>query len=158
MRAPVVCELLDAIHGNVQSAPPPQRAPLEMTTGSVLIVDDEPGMRELLRRWLQPLHYGVFEAGDSATALEMLQRHSIGVVLCNYSLPRNVGDWLIGEIRIAFPDVAVVLATADDAVPPRITLSRNVVGYLVKPFNKSLLLSAVHDALLWHNTARKQRQ
>ena len=125
-------------------------------TGSVLIVDDESAIRGLLRRWLEPMHK-VFEADGSSAALEVLCRHSIGVVLCDYSMPGKGGDWLIGEIRSVFPAVAVVLATADDSLPPRISLQRNVVGYLIKPFNKSLLTSAVHDALLWHSAAARRQ-
>ena len=129
-----------------------------MTTGSVLLVDDESSMRDLLRRWLEPMQYDVFEADGSIAGLAVLREQSIGVVLCDYSMPGNRGDWLIGEIAKLFPAVAVVLATAEDSLPPRISLQRNVVGYLVKPFNKSLLLSAVEDALLWHNAAANRRR
>jgi two-component system C4-dicarboxylate transport response regulator DctD len=126
-------------------------------TGSVLIVDDDAAIRDLLRRWLEQLDYEVFEADGASAALLMLRRHPIGVVLCDYSMPGHRGDWLIGEIRTAFPAVAVILATAEDSLPPRISLQRNVVGYLVKPFSRASLLSAVHDALLWHGVAGKRR-
>ena len=128
-----------------------------MKTRSVLIVDDESAIRDLLRRWLEAMPYDVFDADGSTAALELLRQHPIGVVLCDFSMPGNGGDWLINEIGTAHPAVAVVLATAADSLPPRISLHRNVVGYLVKPFNRSLLLSAVNDALLWHNAAAGRR-
>lgn len=129
-----------------------------MTLGTVLIVDDEPPMRELLRRWLQPMDYIVIEADSADAALEMMRQHPTGVVLCDIAMPGNGGDWLIQQMLTAFPAVAVVLATAEDSLPPRISLQPNVVGYLVKPFSRSLVLSAVHEALLWHRAASKRRR
>ena len=129
-----------------------------MSAGSVLIVDDESSMRDLLRRWLEPVQYDVFEADGATAALAVLREQPIGVVLCDFSMPGHSGEWLIGAIAEEFAAVAVVLATAEDSLPPRISLQRNIVGYLVKPFNKSLLLSAVEDALLWHNAAASRRR
>lgn len=122
----------------------------------VLIVDDEAPIRELLARWLVPAGYTVREAGNAREALSIAASGSIGVALCDRALPGEDGVWLIEQLRQRHPDVALVLATADDAVSPRISLRDGVVGYLVKPFRRELVLIAVSDALSWHEVASKQ--
>lgn len=119
----------------------------------VLIVDDEQPVRDMLSRWLAPEGYTLCEAADAESALAVLDSRQVGVVLCDRSLPGRDGLWLVSQIRERHPDVAIILATADDAVPPRVSLQSGVVGYLVKPFRAPLLLDAVRDAMTWHKVA-----
>ena len=120
---------------------------------TVLIVDDERPMRELLARWLVPEGYQVTEADSAEAAMTLLASQPIAVALCDRSMPGHDGIWLVEQIRAKFPTVALILATADDAVPPRVSLQPGVVGYLVKPFKQPLVLDAVRDAIAWHRTA-----
>jgi two-component system response regulator GlrR len=120
---------------------------------TVLIVDDERPMRELLARWLQPEGYEVLQAESAEAAMTLLASRSIAAALCDRSMPGHDGIWLVEQIRAQWPAVAVILATADDAVPPRVSLQAGVVGYLVKPFKQSLVLDAVRDAVAWHRAA-----
>ena len=122
----------------------------------VLIVEDEQPMRELLSRWLAPAGYALREAGTAQEALDMVGRGGIGVVLCDRALPGHDGVWLIDQLRKHHPDVAIVLATADDSLPTRISLRDGVIGYLVKPFKQELVLDAVSDAMAWHRVAAKR--
>ena len=123
----------------------------------VLIVDDESPVRDLLSRWLTPAGYAVREAGNAPDALAIVDSGGIGVVFCDRALPGHDGVWLIDQLRKQHPDVAIVLATADDSLPTRISLQDGVVGYLVKPFTPELVLNAVSDAMAWHRVAAKQR-
>jgi DNA-binding NtrC family response regulator len=125
--------------------------------GVVLIVDDEQPLRELLSRWLTG-HHVVHEAENAEAALAVLASEPVGVALCDRSMPGHDGFWLIEQIRKHHPAVAIILATADDAIPPRISLQNGIVGYLVKPFKAPLVLSAVDDALVWHQTAHNQQK
>ena len=122
----------------------------------VLIVDDEPGVRELLTRWLVPAGYAVHEAGDAEAAVEILGTLHVGVVLCDQAMPGLGGEWLISQIRDRFPHVAVILATGGN-VPPRVSLQPGVVGYIGKPFSRALALSAVADAMIWHRVTSQRR-
>lgn len=122
----------------------------------VLIVEDEQPMRELLSRWLAPAGYSLREAGSAQVALQMVAGGGIGVVLCDRALPGHDGVWLIDQLRERHPDVAIVLATADDSLPTRISLREGVIGYLVKPFRQELVLGAVGEAMAWHRAAAKQ--
>ena len=125
---------------------------------TVLIVDDEEPMREVLSRWLTPEGHEVVEAGDAEAALKVLSAKPVAVALCDRSMPGHDGIWLVEQIRAQHPTVAIILATADDAVPPRVSLQSGVVGYLVKPFKQSLVLDAVRDAITWHNAAAAARK
>lgn len=124
----------------------------------ILIVDDEQPLRDLLARWLGAEGYALHEAADAESALAVLAAQSIGVALCDRALPGRDGTWLVEQIRERHPAVAIILATADDAIPPRISLQRGVLGYLVKPFKRELVLTAVHDALAWHRVAARTAQ
>lgn len=119
----------------------------------ILIVDDEQPLRDLLARWLGAEGHGLHEAADAESALAVLAAQSIGVALCDRALPGRDGTWLVEQIRARHPAVAIILATADDAIPPRISLQPGVLGYLVKPFKRELVLAAVRDAIVWHRVA-----
>jgi len=124
----------------------------------VLIVDDESPVRALLARWLAPFEYSIHEAVDAESAISVLERVQVSVVLCDLSMPGRGGEWLVSQIRERFPTVAVVLATGNDAVPPRVSIQRGVVGYLVKPFSRSDVVSSVGDAVAWHRAASSKAQ
>ena len=113
---------------------------------SVLIVDDEPRIREILVRWLATAGYDTREAPDTETALDLLAASASDVVLCDVHMPGHDGLWLVERLRKSFPCVAIVLATADDRVPPG-------VEYLVKPLERGPVLGAVSRAVEWHEAA-----
>ena len=125
---------------------------------SVLVVDDDPSTRELLGEILRRRDYLVLEAADADAALEELSSHSIAVALIDRYMPHRDGLWLIERIREQFPTVALILATGDDAIPPRFTLQPGVIGYLVKPIAPDLLLNAVNDGVAWHDVAARQQR
>lgn len=133
-------------------------APLGESAKAVLIVDDERPIRKLLARWLGPDGYRVHEAADAQAAIETLATSEISVVLCDRSMPGHDGDWLVSQIRERFPSVAIVLATGDASVPPRVSLQPGVVGYLVKPLRASMVLDAVEDAMAWHSVAARAKR
>jgi DNA-binding NtrC family response regulator len=121
--------------------------------GSVLIVDDEPRIREFLARWLAQAGYDIREAPDAETALTLVDQAVPDVVLCDVQMPGHDGLWLVEQLRQRFGAVAVILATADATVPPAQSLKSNVVHYLVKPFDKQRLLAATAEAMEWRKAA-----
>jgi CheY-like chemotaxis protein len=121
---------------------------------AVLIVDDEPQVREVLRRWLQSAGYETAEAPDASAALETLQTSAVAAVLCDVRMPGRDGLWLVQQIRAQFPTVGLVFATAEDRLPPKTTLQDGVVAYVVKPFDRYLVIAAVDRAVQWHEQAK----
>lgn len=118
---------------------------------SVLIVDDEPGLRELLRRWLSSSENLVFETPSAEEALNVLaQTPDIAVALVDMQMPGRGGTWLVEQMRGLFPTVAIILATADAHVPGTVSLQPSVIGYLVKPLDRETVLRLVEDGRAWH--------
>jgi DNA-binding NtrC family response regulator len=119
----------------------------------VLIVDDESGIRELLARWLTGAGYETRGAADAEAALLEMARAPADVVLCDIEMPGRGGVWLTGQLRERFPEVAMVLATAVDSVPPSTSFKPGVVDYVLKPFSRERVLNAVAAAVKWHAAA-----
>jgi DNA-binding NtrC family response regulator len=120
---------------------------------SVLIVDDEGAIRVVLARWLGAAGYDIREAVDAESALDELANAAADVVLCDVEMPGQGGLWLAGQLRERFPTTAIVLATAVDSVPPTTSLKPGIIEYLVKPFARDLMLSAVARGVTWHAAA-----
>ena len=124
---------------------------------TVLVVDDESQIRDLLIRWIGGEQFEVREAATAATALDDMLLHPADVVLCDVAMPGESGLWLTGELRSRYPETAIVLATSNRAVAPHITLQPGVVEYLAKPFTREQVLAAVRLAAEWHATAVSER-
>jgi sigma-B regulation protein RsbU (phosphoserine phosphatase) len=123
---------------------------------AILIVDDEPQIRDLLARWLEDAKHATSQAPDAETAFDMMTKRPADVVLCDIEMPGKGGLWLVPKLRDQFPQSAVILATGVDSVPPSISLRGGVVRYLVKPFTRERVLSAVNEALQWTKAAKTQ--
>jgi CheY-like chemotaxis protein len=124
---------------------------------SVLVVDDESQIRDLLARWITGDGHVVREAITAAAALDDMEVAPADIVLCDVHMPGESGLWLTGQLRARFPEAAIVLATSDRTVPPHISLQRGVVQYLAKPFTREEVLEAVRLAAGWHDTAVSER-
>lgn len=84
---------------------------------TILVVDDEPLNRELLRRVLQG-SYAVEEAGDAAEALAWLElQKPVGLILCDHMMPGQTGTELAAVVRGRWPDLPFVLLTGYDGDP-----------------------------------------
>jgi CheY-like chemotaxis protein len=119
----------------------------ERAMSSVLLVDDEAAMREFYRRALVAGGYFPIEARTAEEALDYLAMSpDISLVIADLSMPGRGGEWLVEQMRTRFAHVAVILATANDTVPGRISLQPAVVNYLVKPISAQALLAAVAAA------------
>lgn len=115
----------------------------EKTAGTILVVDDDDGVRKVLSRWVADMGYDVKAAEGADRALELIRECPIDVALCDVRMPGHDGVWLIGQMSRLYPDVAIVLATGLMEMDPMITLRPGVVGYIVKPFNRDDLEKVV---------------
>jgi CheY-like chemotaxis protein len=82
----------------------------------VLVVDDEPLVRNFLTRCLEGWGFSVKQAGSSADALECMITRPASVVLCDVMMPDRDGFWLAEQLRARWPDTAVVMTTALDDI------------------------------------------
>ncbi len=139
----------------IATAPPPAAE----AKRSVLIVDDEPGVRHLMRRWLESRGYVVAVAPGADKALELLAAAPTAVALCDLRMPGHDGLWLADQLRREHPDTAVIIATGLNDVGSAVeSLRQGVVDYLTKPFERDRLCEAVSRGVEWHRSACDSRR
>jgi CheY-like chemotaxis protein len=117
--------------------------PVEVDDGgrTALIVEDEPGLRDVIRRMLERHGYTVLAAGDGPTAIELSRAHAgvIDVLLTDVVMPAMQGTELADAIRAQRPDTPVVYMTGyardafGDGVRP--------TALIEKPFREDDLLA-----------------
>jgi len=114
----------------------------------VLVVDDDPEIRDSLRRGLSVEGYVVSLAGDGAEALESARDRAPDLVVLDVMLPKLDGLEVCRRLRMAEESLPIVLLTARDAVPDRVAgLETGADDYLVKPFAFEELLARVRVQL-----------
>ncbi len=114
----------------------------------ILLVDDEPDLREILRNELEFLGAQIWEAANGKDAMELLQREKVDVVISDIRMPGGDGAALARQIRQQHPvDPRLILITgfADLQIPEALDLGAD--AYISKPFRLSQLKEAVLKAL-----------
>ncbi|MER8183200.1 response regulator transcription factor [Kitasatospora sp. NPDC094015] len=133
--------------------PADDRTPAEAAgpTARVLVVDDEPALRDALESSLAFEGYEVATATDGYEALEAVERQRPDLVLLDIMMPRMDGLTTVRRMRSRGDAVPVLMLTARDAVGDRVTgLDVGADDYLAKPFELDELLARVR-ALLRRN-------
>jgi two-component system KDP operon response regulator KdpE len=120
-----------------------------MSTGShtVLVVDDEPPIRKLLRMGLAAEGYEVLEAANGKSALDLMAR-SPDVIILDLGLPDIQGLDLLRMLRAKSESAAiVVLSSRDDETGKVEALDGGADDYVTKPFGMNELLARMRAAL-----------
>jgi len=115
---------------------------------TLLIVDDEPGIRNLLHQKLSREGYRCQEAETAEQALNKLAISPIALVILDIKMPGKSGIELLPEIKSACPDTAVIMATAIIDINVAVEcLKQGADDYICKPFNLEEVSLAVQRAL-----------
>lgn len=124
------------------------RGPLDPVMESVLVVDDDSGVRELLRRWGAGAGLNVRAAADAEQGLAAMRADAAAVAVCDIGLPTESGLWLAQQLNHEFPDTFVVVITGVDGLDPVIASLRiGVTDFLTKPLARGPFVDAVRRAL-----------
>jgi len=112
--------------------------------GPILVVDDDPHLREALVCILEDEGHRVIQAADGPTAVRLAKRHAPDLMVVDDSMPGMTGERVIGELRRALQvdTPPALLISADPGPLNRVRSLGTVVG-LEKPFNVPELLVAV---------------
>ena len=113
----------------------------------VLVVDDEPMVREVVIAYLEREGFVVTEAGDGRTALELVAKTRPDLIVLDVMLPQVDGFTVLSQIRKT-SDVPVILLTARTEETDRVLgLELGADDYVVKPFSPRELAARVRSVL-----------
>ncbi|MEZ5100409.1 MAG: PAS domain-containing protein [Thermoleophilia bacterium] len=132
--------------------PPAQRgedAAVPALAGTVLIVDDEPEVREVARLVLEPVGLATLQAANGREALELLRRRpgEIDLVLLDMTMPELDGAETLGALRQLAPGLPVIVSSGHARRHALGRLPDEDVLFLYKPYRPRDLLRAVGEAL-----------
>jgi two-component system response regulator MprA len=114
----------------------------------ILVVDDEPAVRDALERALRSSGYGVAIAADGVDGLERMAAEPPDLVVLDILMPRMDGIDACRRLRAAGDRTPVLMLTARDAVGDRVEgLDAGADDYLVKPFALEELLARIRALL-----------
>ena len=118
------------------------------TAKKVLVVDDDPRLRDLLRRYLGENGFEVSLAQDAASMNRLMLRETFDLIVLDLMLPGEDGLSIVRRLRGANDRTPVVMLTArGDDVDRIIGLEVGADDYLAKPFNPRELLARIHAVL-----------
>jgi PAS domain S-box-containing protein len=124
--------------------------PLVGAAGVVLVVDDEPAIRAILRQGLEASGFKVIEAEDGVEGFGAFVRHrsSITAVLLDLTMPRMGGDEVFEEIHKVAPTMPVILMSGYSEQEATSALTcKGLAGFLSKPCSIKEAMAVLHKAL-----------
>lgn len=120
-----------------------------MSRGLVLVVEDDPTLREALCDTLELAGFDVAQAIDGDTALDSLLRVDAGMVVSDVQMQPMDGHTLLARIKQRSPQIPVLLMTAYGNVEQAVKAMREgATDYLCKPFDPELLVQKVTQAMM----------
>ncbi len=115
----------------------------------ILIVDDEPIVRESIRDWLKDAGYEVVTAETGEEALEIVNQRDFGVIVIDVRLPGKTGIKVLQEIKAIKPQIKSVVITAyPTAEVATETKKLGAIDFLIKPVAPDDLEQSIRDAML----------
>ena len=115
---------------------------------TLLVADDDPGLRESLERTLTREGYRVVLASDGRAALERVQAGGVDLIVTDLRMPGLTGLELLRAAKAIMPDVDVILLTAFGTVEEAVKAMKDgAYDFLTKPFRREQLIKLVDKAL-----------
>ncbi len=114
---------------------------------TILIVDDELGVRESLKMILKPM-YQIQTAADGKEALQSVEKETIDLVTLDLKMPGISGLEVLQRIKESHPDVEVVIITAYHSAENQQEAARyGAAGVITKPFNAPELIDYLNRSM-----------
>ncbi|MGE4158611.1 MAG: PAS domain S-box protein [Planctomycetota bacterium] len=136
--------------GQVTSKPPAEKVAADKGTETILVVDDEKGVRELLRAVLKAADYQVLIAGEIDEAMDICRKHEgrIHMLLTDVVLPKVGGRELAERLKAVRPDLKVVFMSGytDGAIAHQGVLDTGT-AFIEKPVAPQALLQKIREFL-----------
>ena len=121
---------------------------MNKSSPKILVVDDEPGIRELLSIMLSSEGYDVSTARDYNTALTKFQQNDFDIIIADIMMPGKSGIDLMKAIREKDPDIPIIIITAYASINSAIEALRlDAFDYITKPFSVDQMKFIIKRAL-----------
>ncbi len=115
---------------------------------NILLVDDEPVQRQILKDFLEERGYKVVEAEDGHQAISIFKKQFIPLVLLDHRMPGMTGDEVLKELKKINPLVKVIMITAYGAIDTAVKVMKlGAFDFLEKPVDLNELLKKIDKAL-----------
>jgi DNA-binding response OmpR family regulator len=115
---------------------------------TILIVDDEPDVREVLEEYLNAHGYAAIVAEHAAAAKQMAAEHPIDLALVDINMPGEDGLSLARHLRERYANIAIIMLTSAGTIVDRIVgLEMGADDYVPKPFDPRELVARVKSVL-----------
>lgn len=117
---------------------------------TILLVDDSPTIRNMLKATLEPSGHRILEASGGRTGLEMLRQEPLDLIICDQNMPGLDGLGMVKAIRAGssnrhVPILVLTTETSDDMKAAFRAAGAN--GWMSKPFSPERLETALHKLL-----------
>jgi len=127
-------------------------SPASLGTENLLVVEDEPIVRDVLCRYLERAGFAVAEAEDGEQALTMVQTLRPALVLLDLMLPRLDGLEVCRRLHLSDPPAVIMLTARGDETDRVVGLELGADDYVTKPFSPREVVARVRAVL--RRTAR----
>jgi len=120
----------------------------------ILIIDDDAMLREVTAQVLETHGFTVIQAHDGESGLELAQKHSPRLIICDVSMPKFDGFWTLAELRknpLTASIPFIFLTGQEDRAHMRQGMDLGADDYITKPVTSKELLAAVESRLQKHD-------
>ncbi len=122
----------------------------------ILVVDDDPNILEVLETRLMASNFLVTKANDAYSAIQVLEKEPIALMISDMKMPGMSGMDLFSEIRQTLPKLPVIFLTAYGTIPDAVDALKNgAVDYISKPFDGKELINKINSIVHSNKTANK---
>jgi DNA-binding response OmpR family regulator len=121
------------------------------STKCILIVDDEPNVRLMLRTTLESVGYKVLDAEDGVRALDRLRLEPCDLILLDLQMPKMDGMELLRRLRADANTIPTVILTAHGSIPEAVgAMKLGAIDFLTKPITPEALRRVVAEVISRH--------
>jgi two-component system NtrC family response regulator len=130
-----------------------------MHHGNVLVIEDDPKIRLLLKRVLSLEGYTAYEVADLKAATQVVNNEEIDVIVCDVKLPDGNGIEFTKRIKSSWTNIEIILLTAFGNIPDSVQAMRNgAFDYITKGDDNEKLIPLVHNAMEKANLQKRVKQ
>lgn len=129
-----------------------------MNKGEILVIDDEPQIRKLLKIVLESNDYKVVQASNGTEGINLAANHSPELVILDLGLPDISGHEVLQELRNWFEKSIVILSVIDSEEDIVKALDNGATDYLTKPFRTGELLARIRSSIRLNQGVEQQQK